>query len=72
MYLPADGDIIAQVKAARGNNLHEIEDQCGNTYVVSMPQKFRKAVWIRRGQFVVVRAIDEGDKVIYLILNFLC
>ncbi|KHJ88287.1 hypothetical protein OESDEN_11921 [Oesophagostomum dentatum] len=32
-------------------------------YVASMPSKFRKAVWIRRGQFVVLRPIEEGDKV---------
>ncbi|PIO55904.1 hypothetical protein TELCIR_22705 [Teladorsagia circumcincta] len=28
-----------------------------------MPSKFRKAIWIRRGQFVVLRPIEEGDKV---------
>ncbi|UMM35542.1 hypothetical protein L5515_008113 [Caenorhabditis briggsae] len=28
-----------------------------------MPTKFRKAVWLRRDQFVVVRPIAEGDKV---------
>ncbi|CAI5451780.1 unnamed protein product [Caenorhabditis angaria] len=63
MYVPVEGDIIAQVKGSRGNNLHEVLDQNNDSYVVSMPSKFRKAVWIRRGQFVVVRAIDEGDKV---------
>ncbi|CAB3397299.1 unnamed protein product [Caenorhabditis bovis] len=63
MYIPNDGDIIAQVTQSRGNNLHEIIDETGDTYVVSMPSKFRKAVWIRRGQFVVIRPIDEGDKV---------
>lgn len=62
-YTPVDGDIIAQVRNARGNNLHEVEDEKGEVYVASMPSKFRKAVWIRRGQFVVLRPIKEGDKV---------
>ena len=28
-----------------------------------MPTKFRKNVWIKRGDFVMVQPIDEGDKV---------
>lgn len=63
MYLPIEGDSIAQVVGARGNNLHEVLDESGEAYLVSMPSKFRKSVWIRKGQFVVVRPIEEGDKV---------
>ncbi|CAI4223279.1 unnamed protein product [Auanema sp. JU1783] len=62
-YEPVEGDIIAQIKGPRGNNLHDVEDQNGEIYVASMPPKFRKAVWVRRGQFVILRSIDEGDKV---------
>uniref|UniRef100_A0A8R1DGI8 Probable RNA-binding protein EIF1AD n=1 Tax=Caenorhabditis japonica TaxID=281687 RepID=A0A8R1DGI8_CAEJA len=62
-YELADDDIIAQVRQSRGNNLHEVFDQNGELYVVSMPTKFRKAVWLRRDQFVIVRPISEGDKV---------
>ncbi|KIH50525.1 eukaryotic initiation factor 1A [Ancylostoma duodenale] len=43
--------------------LFQVEDENGEMYVASMPSKFRKAVWIRRGQFVVLRPIEEGDKV---------
>ena len=28
-----------------------------------MPTKFRKNVWIKRGDFVMVEPIEEGDKV---------
>ena len=28
-----------------------------------MPTKFRKNVWIKRGSYVLVEEIDEGDKV---------
>lgn len=32
-------------------------------YLVSMPTKFRKNVWVKRGDFVIVEPINEGDKV---------
>lgn len=32
-------------------------------FLVSMPTKFRKNVWVKRGDFVIVDPIDEGDKV---------
>lgn len=32
-------------------------------FLVSMPTKFRKNVWVKRGDFVIVEPIDEGDKV---------
>ena len=40
-----------------------MEDHIGDTFLVSMPNKFRKNVWIKRGDFVVVNPIEEGDKV---------
>jgi len=61
--LPEGNQSIVKVLAGRGNNLHEVQDSIGNTYLVSMPNKFRKNVWIKRGDFVVVNPIEEGDKV---------
>jgi len=61
--LPEAAQIIVKVVAGRGNNLHEVEDHTGDTFLVSMPNKFRKNVWIKRGDFVVVNPIEEGDKV---------
>ena len=52
-----------QVVAGRGNNLHEVVDDKGESFLVSMPTKFRKNVWIKRGDFVLVSPIEEGDKV---------
>ena len=52
-----------QVVAGRGNNLHEVVDEKGESFLVSMPTKFRKNVWIKRGDFVLVSPIEEGDKV---------
>ena len=75
--LPAINERIVRVVAGRGNNLHEVYDpnppdegpydsklpEIGNKYLVSMPTKFRKNVWIKRGDYVVVEPIVEGDKV---------
>jgi len=51
--------------------LHEVKTQTGETFLVSMPTKFRKNVWIKRGDFVVVKPIEEGDKVKAEILTIL-
>jgi len=69
--LPEDDETIVQVVAGRGNNLHEGRRDTGETFLVSMPTKFRKNVWIKRGDFVVVKPIEEGDKVKAEILTIL-
>jgi len=61
--LPSGSQEIVRVQAGRGNNLHEVIDASGKSYLVSMPTKFRKSVWIKRGDFVIVEPIEEGDKV---------
>lgn len=32
-------------------------------FLVSMPKKFRKSIWVKRGDFVIITPIEEGDKV---------
>ena len=62
--LPGDNQKIVRVVGGRGNNLHQVmEADETTTYLVSMPTKFRKNVWIKRGDFCVVEPIEEGDKV---------
>uniref|UniRef100_A0AC34RCR5 Probable RNA-binding protein EIF1AD n=1 Tax=Panagrolaimus sp. JU765 TaxID=591449 RepID=A0AC34RCR5_9BILA len=63
MVLPTEKQIIAKVIGSPGNNLFEILDERGKQFLASMPTKFRKNVWVKRGQFVVVEEIEEGDKV---------
>ncbi len=36
-----------------------------------MPVKFRKSVWTKRGDFLIVETINEGDKVKAEIINIL-
>ena len=52
-----------QIKGPRGNNLHDVETASGESFIVSMPVKFRKSVWTKRGDYVVVEPIEEGNKV---------
>lgn len=67
-----------QVLCGRGNNLHEVENCYGDHFLVSMPTKFRRNIWIKRGKhsthywrfiittsgdYIVVESIPEGDKV---------
>ncbi|GFS26783.1 eukaryotic translation initiation factor 1A domain containing [Elysia marginata] len=61
--LPDGNKEVVKVTAARGNNLHEVISSSGETFLVSMPSKFRKHVWIKRGDFIMVEPIEEGDKV---------
>ena len=39
-----------QVTGGRGNNLHEVVDAENKTFLVSMPNKFRKNIWVKRGK----------------------
>lgn len=63
--IPTENQTIVRVVASRGNNLHEVETPVEGEehFLVSMPVKFRKNVWIKRGDFVLVEPIEEGNKV---------
>lgn len=61
--LPKVNQTIVKVLKSRGNNLHEVVNPSGEEYLVSMPTKFRKNIWVKRGDFILVEPITEGDKV---------
>lgn len=61
--MPTPNQQIVKIMSSRGNNLHEVQAEDNSTFLVSMPNKFRKNVWVRRGNFVLVEPIAEGDKV---------
>ncbi|KAI3422049.1 hypothetical protein GPALN_012586 [Globodera pallida] len=63
IVVPSDNEFIAKILASRGNNLHEVETADGKNFLVSMPTKFRKTLWVRRGSYVILHPIEEGDKV---------
>lgn len=63
MSLPTDSQCIVRIVQPRGNNLHEVVDGAAEQYLVSMPKKFRKTIWIKRDDYVLIEPIKEGDKV---------
>lgn len=69
--LPEPNQTIVKVVAGRGNNLHEVVNESGDKFLVSMPVKFRKNVWVKRGDFVIIEPIEEGDKVKAEIISIL-
>ncbi|XP_029021803.1 probable RNA-binding protein EIF1AD [Betta splendens] len=60
---PTEKQQIVKIISSRGNNLHESVTAQGETFLVSMPTKFRKNIWIKRGDYVIVDPIEEGEKV---------
>lgn len=61
--VPDDVNLIVKITHNQGNNLHLVETCTGNSYFVSMPNKFRNNIWIKPGDYVVVKTIEEGNKV---------
>ncbi|XP_054742922.1 probable RNA-binding protein EIF1AD [Anastrepha obliqua] len=63
--LPTEKQQIMRVVKCRGNNLHEVETGTPDSenILASMPNKFRRNVWIGRGDYVLVEPIEEGNKV---------
>ncbi|XP_784016.2 probable RNA-binding protein EIF1AD [Strongylocentrotus purpuratus] len=61
--LPEENQQILKILGGRGNNLHEAQTSEGDKFLISMPTRFRKNVWIKRGDFVLADPIAEGDKV---------
>ncbi|KAK3535179.1 hypothetical protein QTP70_004830 [Hemibagrus guttatus] len=60
---PNEKQQIMRILGSNGNNLHEAVTESGERFLLSMPTKFRKNIWIKRGDFVIVDPIEEGDKV---------
>ena len=60
---PSGEQTIGRLLETRGNNLHQVEDADGRVYLASMPNKFRRNIWVRRGTFLLLEPIAEGDKV---------
>lgn len=60
---PNEKQQIMKIMGSNGNNLHDAVTERGERFLLSMPTKFRKNIWIKRGDFVIVDPIEEGDKV---------
>lgn len=52
--LPTDKSIV-KIVCGKGNNLHLVQTDNGEEYLASMPTKFRKYVWVKRGESSVTQ-----------------
>ncbi|CAK4613297.1 hypothetical protein LEN26_006800 [Aphanomyces euteiches] len=59
---PADGELIVRVQSMRGSNLLEIETPEGSTGLAMLPTKYRKLIWIRRGDYLIVAGATGKSK----------
>mmetsp|Transcript_13666 Transcript_13666/g.17485 ORF Transcript_13666/g.17485 Transcript_13666/m.17485 type:complete len:194 (+) Transcript_13666:151-732(+) len=74
-----EGQMVAEVKAPRGSNLMEILCSNGEESLAMLPTKFRKLIWVKRGDYVIVSgssgdvttATGEDGKVKYSIAHIL-
>ncbi|KAK4693234.1 putative RNA-binding protein EIF1AD, partial [Lecanoromycetidae sp. Uapishka_2] len=60
----ADGQAIARVVKAEGNNLYSVElPSEKELLLVELPSRFRSQIWIKRGGYVVVdmSAFDDRE-----------
>lgn len=56
---PQEGQIIVRLLGARGSNLFEVESERGDEALALLPTKFRKTVWVKRGDYCIV---SEGER----------
>ncbi|KAL3673428.1 hypothetical protein V7S43_001140 [Phytophthora oleae] len=58
---PKENELIVRVTALRGSNLFEVVDANGAKSVTMLPTKFRKLIWVKRGDFLIVGEGDGGE-----------
>ncbi|ETI40666.1 hypothetical protein F441_13956 [Phytophthora nicotianae CJ01A1] len=58
---PKENELIVRVTALRGSNLFEVVDANGVKSVTMLPTKFRKLIWVKRGDFLIVGEGDGGE-----------
>jgi probable RNA-binding protein EIF1AD len=59
----SEGQSIARVTKAAGNNLYNADLPSGRPILVELPSRFRSTIWIKRGSYVVVdtKALADRD-----------
>lgn len=58
---PTENQCICKANGSRGSNIIEVEKPDGEKTLCLLPAKFRRAIWIRRGSFVIVDTIHEDE-----------
>ncbi|RKO83275.1 hypothetical protein BDK51DRAFT_25732, partial [Blyttiomyces helicus] len=73
--VPAERQYLAKVLEPRGGGLHEVnvrgDEAPEDPVLVSLPSKFRKLIWVKRGSFVIVQLTPSTTKIAGEILHVL-
>ncbi|GAD98962.1 eukaryotic initiation factor 1A [Paecilomyces variotii No. 5] len=58
-----EGQAIARVIKATGNNIYLVELPSKTTILVELPARFRSTIWMKRGSYVLVdtRALEDRE-----------
>ncbi|OXV11415.1 hypothetical protein Egran_00824 [Elaphomyces granulatus] len=56
------GQQIARVVKAAGNNLYSVELPSKASILVELPSRFRSTIWVKRGSYVVVDTQALGSR----------
>jgi probable RNA-binding protein EIF1AD len=59
---PTDTQLIARVTECLGQNQFKVKGK-NNEYLVSLPPKFQKTVWIKNHSFVIIEPFTNPNKV---------
>jgi len=59
----SEGQQIARVLKATGNNIYAVELPSKTSILVELPTRFRSTIWIKRGSYVVVdmKALENRE-----------
>jgi len=63
--VPGETEKIARVTELRGSNICEVEIPEGEKFLVQLPTKFRKTVWVKRGNYVIINRPTAWDNMQY-------
>ncbi len=58
---PEEGDQIVLVKGSRGTNIFEVQLPDGKEDLALMPSKFKKLIWVKRGDYLIVSGVLASD-----------
>ncbi len=57
---PLEGQCLAVVRRSSGANLFEVHTEGGDRGVALLPTRFRKLVWLKRGDAIILSAPSSG------------
>lgn len=67
-----EGQYVCRIKNAAGNNLYNVELPNGSVLLAELEARFRSAIWLKRGGFVIIDTTslaDRGNKIDAEIVN---